>query len=160
MGDSSDDENRDETSSVLSDLEGGNLDPADTNLHVDRYMCCQDCPLPNTDDAMVDIVPVHVPVIVPSKCWLCTFSPHPIAVSMHSFIVSNVACMDFKHISSQVKHEILAAFPHAMVTHGVGCEMFYTECIDTEFFYRVHAGVIFYTISQVTCWPHKSKLRT
>jgi hypothetical protein len=118
MGDSSDEDNRDETSSVLSDLsEGGNLDPADTNIDVDRYMGCQDCPpaLPNTDDSMVDIAPVRAPVFVSSKCWLCTFSPHPIAVSMHSFIVSNVACMDFKHIASQIKHEILATYPHAMV---------------------------------------------
>jgi hypothetical protein len=107
---SSDEDNVDETSSVLSDVSEEHLDPADATLHGGQYMGCPDC-----NDAMTDVVSRELAVVPSSKCWLCTFSPHPIAISMHSFIVDNIACMDFKYIASQIKHEILATYPHAMV---------------------------------------------
>jgi hypothetical protein len=117
---SSDEDNANDTSSILSDLsDRGNLDPADASIPHGSYIGCQDH---NThthtiDCPMVDVVAVQPTAALPSKCWLCTFCPNPIAVSMHSFIVSNVACMDFQYIASQIKHEILAAYPHAKVCH-------------------------------------------
>jgi hypothetical protein len=119
MDESSDEDNVDDMLSVLSDASDvENLDPADASIPTDSYIGCGDCNVdaPVLNDTMVDTVPVQKPAAVPSKCWLCTFSPNPIAVSMHSFIVSNVACMDFKYIASQIKHEILAAYPHAKVS--------------------------------------------
>ena len=121
---SSDDENIDETSSILSELSEDNLDPADATLDCGQYMACQDC-----NDAMPDVVPEQPLAVTSSKCWMCTFSPHPIAIAMHGFIVNNVACMDFKYIASQIKHEILATYPHAMV---IFCSLFF-----------LHADVIF-----------------
>jgi hypothetical protein len=116
MDNSSDEEHVDETSSVMSDLELENLDPSDANLASCSYRGCQDYNEDMPDQhAAVDTTPEERPIVAPSKCWLCTFSPHPIAVNMHSFVVSNIACMDLQYIASQIKHEILDAYPHAMV---------------------------------------------
>jgi hypothetical protein len=127
MENSSDEEIEEDVCSVAS--EERHFDQADAHVSIDKYVGCQDHNLDDTcmrdkshacdddsDPILPDNLPVQGPVTTPSKCWLCTFSPHPTAVAMHSFIVANVASMDFEFIASQIKHEILGAYPHARVS--------------------------------------------
>jgi hypothetical protein len=102
MGDSSDEDDRDETCSVMS---AELLDPADANINPDTYVQC-----PNVTDENPP------PVVVSSKCWMCTFCSNPQAVMMHSFIIDNVSRMDVASIASQIKHQVLLAYPHALVS--------------------------------------------
>jgi hypothetical protein len=133
MDDSSGEENDEDTSSVVS--QERNLDPSDAHIPNDKYVGCHDHNLHNKlattsvrDDHPAargpdDTVDTHMRDTRPKlgqlgaspKCWLCTFSPHPTAVAMHSFIINSVSSMDFEFIASQIKHEILAAYPHALV---------------------------------------------
>lgn len=46
-------------------------------------------------------------------CWLCTFSTHPLARQIETFINSTISAMDVSHVAVQSRHEILTAFPRA-----------------------------------------------
>jgi hypothetical protein len=107
MNDSSDEEN-DDRLSTMSDETNFAPDPNDANLPLNKYLTCR------VEEPTPDVEMPNVPVLVPSsQCWLCTFSPHAVAIQMHEFINANIASMDCKYIASQIKDEIISSFPHA-----------------------------------------------
>jgi hypothetical protein len=106
-----------DTVSNASEEAGHSLDPGDPNMSLNQYLTCQpDTPaVLDNDNLMQDNAPAppRAARVSNPKCWLCTFSPHPVAVEMHNFVIANVSSMDFQYIASQIKDEIKGTFPHA-----------------------------------------------
>ena len=48
------------------------------------------------------------------RCWLCTFSSHPLSKQIHNYVGASVATVDTLHMASQIKGEIMDRFPHAL----------------------------------------------
>jgi hypothetical protein len=99
-------------------------DPADTTITSDQYLTCTTCaervvvpPIvsENIDEQMLDdpIPSVSTHPTDGSRCWLCTFAPHPTAIEMHNFIIANISCMDVKYIANQVRDTIMERFTHS-----------------------------------------------
>jgi hypothetical protein len=57
---------------------------------------------------------VHNPPIKKNEiCWLCTFCMEEVAKDVTLFISSNISTIDTVHMASQIKDEILTAYPMA-----------------------------------------------
>jgi hypothetical protein len=117
MSCASDDGGHSDDMSELSIDDDIHPDPTNITMTEEQYLTCHTATISSPDHHMIDNPPDIPSTIRQSKCWLCTFSPHPTAVQMHNFIIQNISTMDVKYIVSQVKDEIKTHFPRAMGIH-------------------------------------------